>query len=250
MKVSVITSCFNREHTIRESIESVLSQDYQDIEYIIIDGASTDKSVDIINEYKGIIASFISEPDSGMYEGINKGIRQATGDIIGLLHSDDVLYAPNTISHIVERFEETGADVVYGDGLFVDHNNLKKVIRRWISGQYNKSKIKMGWLPLHPTVYIKKDCFDQIGYYNESFKIAADSDFLIRCFYKNNFKISYINEFFVRMRMGGVSTSIKKTIIKWKEDIRMYRNNGFNPYLSLPLKILSKIPQFINAKLK
>ncbi|WP_455638545.1 glycosyltransferase family 2 protein [Parabacteroides sp.] len=250
MKVSIITSCFNRENTIRDSIESVLSQDYSDIEYIVIDGASTDKSVDIINEYRESIASFISEPDSGMYEGINKGIQLATGDIIGLLHSDDVLYAQNTISQIIKRFKETDADIIYGDGLFVDHDNLNKVIRRWISGQYNKNKIKMGWLPLHPTVYIKRDCFNQIGYYDESFKIAADSDFLIRSFYKNNFKISYLNEFFVRMRMGGVSTSITKTIIKWKEDIRMYRNNGFNPYFSLPLKILSKIPQFINAKLK
>lgn len=250
MKVSIITSCFNREKTIRDSIESVLSQDYPNIEYIVIDGASTDKSVEIINEYKDKITTFISEPDNGMYEAINKGIQHATGDIIGLLHSDDVLYASDTISHIVKRFKETGSELVYGDGVFVNQNDLNKVIRRWISGKYSKKKIKRGWLPLHPTVYIQKSCFDKTGYYDESFKIASDSDFLVRILYKNNFRISYINEYIVRMRMGGASTSFRKTITKWKEDMRMYRINGFNPYFSLPLKILSKIPQFIYAKIK
>lgn len=250
MKVSIITTCFNREKTIRYSIESVLSQDYQNIEYILVDGASTDKSVEIINEYKEKIATFISEPDKGMYEAINKGIRLATGDIVGLLHSDDILYASNTISHIVKRFEETDSELVYGNGLFVDCKNINKITRQWISGKYYKNKVKKGWLPLHPTVYMRKSCFAQIGYYDESFKIAADSDFLVRCLYKSNFKISYLDEYIVRMRMGGASTSFNKTIIKWKEDMRMYKNNGFNPYISLPLKVLSKIPQFIHAKLK
>lgn len=249
MKVSIITTCFNREQTIRDSIESVLSQDYPDIEYIVIDGASTDKSIEIINEYKDKITTFISEPDNGMYEGINKGIRQATGDIIGLLHSDDVFYAADTISHIVKRFKETNSELVYGDGVFVSPNDLNKVIRRWISGKYNKKRIKLGWLPLHPTVYIRKCCFEQTGFYDESFKISSDSDFLVRILYKYNFRISYINEYIVRMRMGGASTSFKKAKTKWKEDMRMYRNNGFNPFLSLPLKIMSKIPQFIFAKI-
>lgn len=250
MKVSIITTCFNREKTIKDSIKSVLSQDYHDIEYIVIDGASTDKSVEIINGYKDKIATFISEPDRGMYEAINKGIRLATGDIVGLLHSDDILYAPDTISHIVKRFEDTDSELIYGNGLFVDYNNLNKIIRQWISGKYYKNRVKKGWLPLHPTVYMRRNCFEQIGYYDESFRIAADSDFLVRCFYKSNFKISYLNEYIVRMRMGGVSTSFNKTVIKWKEDMRMYKNNGFNPYISLPLKVLSKIPQFIYAKVK
>ena len=180
MKVSIITSCFNREATIKDAIESVISQNYPDIEYIVIDGASNDKSIEIIKQYQQHIAKFISEKDKGMYEAINKGIKQATGDIIGLVHSDDFLYSKDTITHIVQQFERTGADLIYGNGLFVDFYNTNKIIRNWKSGVYSKKKIRYGWLPLHPTVYIKKDCFQQLGLYDESFKIAADSDLLIR----------------------------------------------------------------------
>lgn len=144
MKVSIITSCFNREKTIAQAIESVLSQDYPNIEYIVVDGASKDNTLAIINRYTGRISHIISEPDKGMYEGINKGIRAATGDIIGLLHSDDFLYSTNTISRIVERFEETQADFIYGNGLFVDFDNTNKVVRNWIGGKYSKWKVRHG----------------------------------------------------------------------------------------------------------
>ncbi len=250
MKISIITSCFNREKTIRDSIESVLRQDYTDIEYIIIDGASSDRTTQIIKEYINNISLFISEPDKGMYEGINKGIKRATGDIIGLLHSDDILYSPHTITHIAELFKKTNSDLIYGNGLFVDSNDLNKIVRKWISGPFNRNKVKRGWLPLHPTVYIRKECFKKLGYYDESFKIAADSDFLVRYLYKNILDVSYIDEYIVKMRMGGASTDLQKTTQKWKEDIRMYKRHGFNPYFSLTLKVLSKIPQFISAKIE
>ena len=168
MKVSIITSCFNRESTIGQAIESVLAQDYPEIEYIVIDGASTDRSLQIINQYKNQISRIISEPDKGMYEGINKGIKIATGDIIGLLHSDDFLYANDTISKIVQAFQMSNADFTYGNGLFVDHRNTKKIIRNWIGGTYSKWKVKHGWLPLHPTCYIRKTCINQLGLYDES----------------------------------------------------------------------------------
>lgn len=132
MKVTIITSCYNRVKTIRGCIESVLAQDYPDIEYIVVDGASTDGSMDVINEYKDRIAKIISEPDHGMYEAINKGLRAATGDIVGLVHSDDFLFSNHTVSNIVKRFEETHADFLYGDGLFVDAVNTQKVVRNWI----------------------------------------------------------------------------------------------------------------------
>ena len=222
MKISIITSCFNREKTIRDSIESILKQDYTDIEYIIIDGASSDRTTQIIEEYKNDISLFISEPDHGMYEGINKGIKRATGDIIGLLHSDDVLYSPHVLSHIAEQFVNTNSDLVYGNGLFVDSDNLNKIVRRWISGPYHQNKVKWGWLPLHPTVYIKRDIFNLLGYYDESYKIAADSDFLVRYLYKNRLQVSYINEYIVKMRMGGASTDFKRTIQKWEEDRPLY----------------------------
>ena len=250
MKVSIITSCFNREKTIAQAIESVLSQDYPNIEYIVVDGASKDNTLAIINRYTGRISHIISEPDKGMYEGINKGIRAATGDIIGLLHSDDFLYSTNTISRIVERFEETQADFIYGNGLFVDFDNTNKVVRNWIGGKYSKWKVRHGWLPLHPTCYIRKACIDKWGLYDESYKIAADSDFLFRYLYEANLKVEYLNEYIVRMRMGGLSTDSKRRKMMWEEDIRMYKSHGMPPTLTKLEKMAWKVPQFISEKLK
>lgn len=250
MKVSIITSCYNREATIRESIESVLSQVYNDIEYIVVDAKSTDKTLDIINEYKDRITTIISEPDNGMYEGINKGIKLATGDIIGLLHSDDVFYADDTISRIANEIKRTKSQLVYGNGIFVKPSNMNHIMRDWISGQYIPSKITRGWLPLHTTVFAKRQVFDIVGYYDERYKISADSDWLIRCLYKANLKVAYINDYIVRMRMGGASTSFRLTKAKWKEDLNLYHRHGLNPFFSLTCKVLSKIPQFVIAKLK
>lgn len=249
MKVSIITSCFNREKTIAQAIESVLSQDYQNIEYIVVDGASKDNTLAIINRYRGRISHIISEPDNGMYEGINKGIRAATGDIIGLLHSDDFLFSTNTISHIVKRFEETQADFIYGNGLFVDSDNTDKVVRNWMGGKYSKWKVRHGWLPLHPTCYIRKSCMDKWGLYDESYKIAADSDFLFRYLYEADLKVEYLNEYIVRMRMGGLSTDSKRRKMMWEEDIRMYKSHGMPPTLTKLEKMAWKVPQFISAKL-
>ncbi|MFI3283246.1 MAG: glycosyltransferase family 2 protein, partial [Rikenellaceae bacterium] len=223
MKISIITSCFNRESTIREAIESVLMQDYADIEYIVVDGASKDNSLSIISEYKNKISKIISEPDHGMYEAINKGMRAATGDMIGLVHSDDFLYSNNTVSKIVEHIESHNADILYGDGLFVDCNNTSKIVRNWISGKYKKRNFRNGWLPLHPTVYISKECFDTMGLYNENFKIAADTDLLVRYMYEGDYNVTYLNDYIVKMRMGGLSTDPKRMRQKWSEDMRLPR---------------------------
>lgn len=250
MKISIITTCFNREGTIRDCIESVLSQDYADIEYIVVDGASTDGSLSIINEYKDRLSTIISEPDGGMYEALNKGIRVATGEVIGLLHSDDFLYSSRTISYIVRAFESSQADFVYGDGLFVDAVDTDKVVRNWISGTYKKTKVRRGWLPLHPTCYIRRECMEKWGVYDESFRIAADSELLVRYLYEADLKVHYLPEYIVRMRMGGLSTDPEKMKQKWSEDLRLYRQHGFPAYWVLGCKIASKIPQFISAKLK
>lgn len=250
MKVSIITSCYNRAATIRSAIESVLAQDYNDIEFIVVDGSSTDGSLDIIREYVDRISIIISEPDHGMYEAINKGIRVATGEIIGLLHSDDFFYDNGVIRRIVKRIKRTHADFLYGDGLFVNPDNTNKVVRNWIGGGYRLWKVRHGWLPLHPTCYIRRDVMMRLGLYNESYKIAADSDLLVRYLLTGGLTVTYLNEYIVRMRMGGLSTDSAKRKKMWEEDIRVYVSHGLWPTLTKLEKMAWKVPQFVLALLK
>lgn len=245
MKVSIITSCYNRVTTIRSAIESVLAQDYDNIEFIVVDGASTDGTLEIIREYIDRISIIISESDDGMYEAINKGIRAATGDVIGLLHSDDFFYDNGVVSRIVERLEATKADLLYGDGLFVNPNNTSKVVRNWIGGNYRLWKVRHGWLPLHPTCYIRREVMLRLGLYNESYKIAADSDLLVRYLITGNLSVTYLKEYIVRMRMGGLSTDSAKRKKMWDEDIRVYASHGLWPTLTKLEKMAWKVPQFI-----
>lgn len=248
MKVSIITTCYNRGTTIRGAIESVLAQDYSDIEYIVVDGASKDGSLSVIHDYQDRISKIVSEPDHGMYEAINKGIRVATGDIIGLVHSDDFLFDDHTISAIVEEFKNTKADFIYGDGIFVDPKDINKVIRYWRGTSYHRWKVKCGWLPLHPTCYIRRDVMLREGLYDETYKIAADTDLLVRYLYKANLKVVYLKRKIIRMRMGGLSTDRKKRKSMWDEDIRLYAAHGFSPLPTKIMKMLWKLPQYIMAK--
>lgn len=247
MKVSIITTCYNRASTIRGAIESVLAQDYTDIEYIVVDGASKDGTLDVIREYKDRISQIVSEPDHGMYEAINKGIRMATGDVIGLVHSDDFLYDKYTISAIVEEFQKTNADFVYGDGIYVNPTNINRVVRNWIGGSYSRWKVRCGWLPLHPTCYIRRDVMMREGLYDESYKIAADSDLLVRYLYKANLNVVYLKRKIIRMRMGGLSTDSEKRKQMWNEDIRLYTAHGFWALPTKIMKMMWKVPQFIEA---
>lgn len=250
MKVSIITTSYNRVGTIQGALESVLAQDYPNIEYIVVDGASTDGSIEAIKwkmedgrwkeSYK-----FVSEPDGGMYEAINKGIKMATGDIIGLVHSDDMLYDTHVISDVVKKFEETGADFVYGDGIYVKSSNLEKIVRVWRGGDYHRWKVKLGWLPLHPTCYIRRDVMMREGLYDESYRIAADTDLLVRYLYRANMKVEYLHRWIIRMRMGGLSTDKTTRRLMWNEDLRLYRAHGF---LAVPTKLMKmawKVPQYV-----
>ena len=253
MKISIITSCYNREATIRDAIRSVLGQDYPDIEYIIVDGASKDGSVEVIKDaIKGDEerVKFISEPDHGMYEAINKGIRLTTGDYIGLVHSEDFLYSPQTISNVVKQLEATHADFLYGDGLFVNAENTDKVVRNWIGGDYRLWKVRHGWLPLHPTCYIRREVMLKHGLYNETYRIAADSDLLFRYLLGGILTITYLPEYVIRMRMGGLSTDSSRRNQMWKEDVRMYNSHGMNPTVTKIEKMLWKVPQYITALLR
>ena len=261
MKVSIITACYNRGATIREAMESVMHQDYPDIEYIVVDGASTDGSLEEIR-YKDLLTrtktfkkdnphfsfKYISEPDGGMYEAINKGIRMATGDIIGLVHSDDFLYDSHVVSDIVRQFEVTDADFLYADGIFVETDNVYKKERIWNGGAYHRWKVRLGWLPLHPTCYIRRDVMMREGLYDESYRIAADTDLLVRYLYKAHLKVTYLNRRVIRMRMGGLSTDKEKRRLMWNEDIRLYKAHGFWAVPTKVMKMMWKVPQFIAAK--
>ena len=261
MKVSIVTTCYNRQNTIRGAIESVIAQDYPNIEYIIVDGASQDGSIDVIKSeeekcktdefhktHPHFSFQFISEPDRGMYEAINKGIRMTTGDIVGLVHSDDFLYDSHVISDIVQEFERTGADFIYGDGIYVDAEKTNRIVRSWRGGSFHRWKVRCGWLPLHPTCYIRRDVMMREGLYDESFKISADSDLLVRYLYKANMKIRYLKREIIRMRMGGLSTNVRTQKLMWLEDVRMYRNHGFCPLPVKLMKMMWKVPQFIDAR--
>ena len=234
-KVTIVTACYNRASTIRETIESVLAQDYDNVEYIIIDGASTDGTQKIVEEYASHLAHYISEPDRGMYEALNKGLRMATGDI--------------TLSAIVDAFKSSQAQVVYADGLFVRSDRPETVVRNWIGGTYRPWKVRHGWLPLHPTCYIRRDYLTQVGLYDESFKIAADTEWLLRVLLHPTLRIHYLRRYVIRMRMGGLSTDLSQRKLMWQEDLRAFRMHGLPPRWSKLQKMAWKIPQFISAKL-
>ena len=253
MKVSIITACYNRSATIATAIKSVFAQDYPNIEYILVDGASTDGSQQEIEDTltetpKNVIVKYISEPDHGMYEAINKGIKMASGDIIALCHSDDCVYDEHVVSDYVKEFENSNADFIYADGVFVKG---EKLVRVWKSGQYSQRKVRNGWLPLHPTCYIKKTLFDRLGLYDESYKIAADTDLLVRYLLRDDVKVSYLsNRNAVKMSMGGLSTDSAKRKKVWDEDVKVYSSNGFRfPTITKMKKVIRKIPQFILAKI-
>lgn len=246
MKISIITSVYNNQETIAEAMDSVLSQTYTDIEYIIIDGGSTDDTVNIIKSYQNRIAVFISEPDKGIYDGLNKGIKLATGDVIGFLHSDD-LYENNTvIEKVAQAFMASEIDSVYGDLTYVNKSDPTKVIRYWKSGEFTLKKLGRGWMPPHPTFFVKRAIYQQHGQFDTSFKIAADYDLMLRFLGKYKISTDYIPNVLIKMRVGGESNkSLKNVIRKSTEDLQAMRNNNIGGFLSLIFKNLSKVKQFI-----
>ena len=246
MKISIITSVYNNQETITEAMESVLSQTYPDIEYIIVDGGSSDNTVDIIKTYQDRLGAFISEPDNGIYDGLNKGIKLATGDVIGFLHSDD-LYQDNTvIEKVAQAFINNATDSVYGDLTYVNKSDPSKIIRFWQSGEFTLKKLNYGWMPPHPTFFVRRSIYQQYGCFDTHFKIAADYDLMLR--FLGKFKIStyYIPSVLIKMRVGGASNkSLKNVIRKSTEDLRAMRNNGIGGWVSLVVKNFSKLGQFV-----
>lgn len=246
MRITVITVCYNRKATIEKAIKSVLEQNYHNIEYIIIDGNSTDGTKEIIASYRDRISQYVSEPDKGMYDAINKGLQLATGDVVGLMHSDDEFYDEKVITKIAARFnDDSTIDGVYGDGVYVSNDTEERLIRNRIGGPFSLQKVKSGWLPLHPTVYLKKTIIDKYGVYNLDFKIASDTEFLLRYLYKYKINMTYINAYFVKMRMGGMSTDTKRALEVLYEDYKIYKYHGLTAFLAVFLKKSIALRQYL-----
>ncbi|OMP31770.1 glycosyltransferase family 2 protein [Mangrovimonas sp. DI 80] len=248
MKVSIITATYNSEATIEGCIKSVLSQDYPNIEYIIIDGNSSDYTLSVVNAYKQRYSDIIviSEPDNGIYDALNKGIKVATGDIVGFLHSDDFFNSENTIKNIVKEFSKGKVEGVYGNLDYVNSKDSNKIVRHWKSLPFTKKLLNRGWMPAHPTVFLKKEVYDKLGLFNTKFKIAADYDMMLRVFSDESLRFKFLPEVITKMRVGGASNrSLKNIITKSNEDyIALKRNHLDYPLWSLVLKNFSKIPQF------
>lgn len=246
MKISVITATWNSEGTIRDTIESLELQSYSDIEYIVIDGGSTDRTLSIISQYSGVVDYIISEPDDGIYDALNKGIAASNGDIIGFLHSDDVFANHNVLSSVASLFSSEQPDCVYGDLNYVSKNDMNKIVRKWRSGPFNRNRIRYGWMPPHPTFYMKKALYKEYGVFDLHYKIAADYDSVLRYLWKHKLKASYLPEVLINMRVGGESNrSIMNIVRKSIEDARAMRRNRLPVLRALIGKNFSKISQFL-----
>ncbi|NOZ36200.1 MAG: glycosyltransferase [Chlorobi bacterium] len=244
MKFSIITATYNSKNTIADAINSVASQTYDNIEHIIIDGKSTDNTLSIIKKTGERVSKIISEPDNGIYDALNKGINNATGDIIVFLHADDIFAENTIIEKAAKLFKEKQTDSIYGDLQYVSKEDTDKIIRYWKSGNFTFSKLKKGWMPPHPTFLVKKTVYDKFGVFDTNFKIAADYDIILRFLGKHKISTAYLPEVMIKMRMGGESNkNIKNIILKMKEDVKALKNNNIGNWHTVILKNIIKIPQ-------
>jgi len=250
VKVSIITITYNSEATLKDTIESVVNQSYGDIEYIIVDGKSTDNSLSIIESYKDKISKVISEKDQGLYDALNKGIALATGDLIGIIHSDDFYTNKFVIEKIVKSIEENNSDAVYADLYYVDKVDTNKIFRKWKSGNYKDGQFLNGWMSPHPTFFVKRSCYEKFGSFNLSFVSAADYELMLRFIHKHKINLFYLPEFIVKMRVGGKSNvTLKNRIRANKEDRKAWIVNGLIPkFYTLYLKPLRKIIQLFTDR--
>lgn len=247
MKISLITVTYNADKFLRECIASVAAQKYVDLEYIVIDGVSSDNTISVINENISLISRFISEKDLGMYDALNKGIKLATGDIIGILNADDVLATATILADVTKLFSDNSIEVLYGDLWYVNQQQPEKVVRKWRSKNYRNGLFQWGWMPAHPTFYAKRELFEKLGYYRLDMGSAADYELMIRFLHKNKVKSQYMPKVMVKMRTGGLSNSSVANRMKANQaDLEAMKINGIKyPRLAAFLKPLRKIPQFL-----
>jgi glycosyltransferase involved in cell wall biosynthesis len=245
MKVSVVTAVWNAKETIETAIDSIRSQCYQNIEHIVIDGGSTDGTCEVLERRRSELDVLVSEPDHGIYDALNKGVLRATGDVVGFLHADDIYAGPRSVQTIADAFTDPSIDAVYGDLLYVRRSDTSRVVRCWRAGPATPRSLKWGWMPPHPTLYVRRHRLASVGLFDTRYRIAADYDMILKLMSASDFRACYIPEVLIRMRVGGVSNrSLRHVLRKSAEDYRALRRNGVGGIIALTLKNVRKVHQF------
>jgi glycosyltransferase involved in cell wall biosynthesis len=247
MKVSIITPTYNSSKTIIDCIDSIINQTYSSIEHIICDGGSSDNTIEVINKTPNRIAKLISEKDNGIYDAMNKGILNSTGDIIGILNSDDFLAGPDIIEKIVSAFKQYGCDATYGNLDFVSSSDPGRIVRHWKSSKYKAGKFKSGWNPPHPTLYVRKEVYEKFGLFDITLNVSADFEMMLRLIEKHKIRVHFIDKTIVKMRYGGESTGSLRKIIRGNRNIiKAFRKNEIEvSRLYTVIRILPKLKEFI-----
>ncbi|EMI24745.1 glycosyltransferase family 2 protein [Rhodopirellula europaea] len=247
MKISVITAVYNRRETIGDALQSVFSQRNVDLETIVVDGDSNDGTSDVISQFGDQVSKSIREADTGIYNALNKGLRAATGDVIGFLHADDWLADEHVLSDVARLFADSDVDGVYADLEYVDANDRERVHRRWVSGVYDVRKFRRGWMPPHPTVFFRREIYERFGLFNEDLRTAADYELLVRMMVRHGANMAYLPRVTVKMRVGGASNvSLTNRLNANRDDRQAWLINGLKPPLGLRFtKPLRKLPQFL-----
>lgn len=248
MKITLITATYNSYPNLLDTLDSIQQQSHPSLEWVVIDGGSTDQT-QLVLKNNPLIGQSVSEPDQGIYDALNKGIQRATGDVIGFLHSDDLLASPGTLAQIAQVFEQTQVDGVYGDLEYVDKQDTNKVIRYWKSKPFERKNLKYGWMPAHPTLFLKRKVYEKHSLFDLDFKIAADYDFMLRILKDPELKFAYLPQVITKMRVGGASNkSIQNIIQKSKEDLNAIRKNKLGGWHTLVFKNIRKITQFVQRQ--
>lgn len=246
LKISLITAVYNRRGTLAAALGSAASQSHADVEHLIQDGGSTDGSLDVIAACQHSGMRLVSQRDGGIYDALNLGIKRATGDVVGFLHSDDLFADDEVLARVAKALEDPTIDGVYGDLDYVAADDTTRIIRRWRSGAYDPAQLKWGWMPPHPTLYLRRRVYEELGVHDTSFRIAADYEAMLRYLVRGHIRLGYIPEVMVKMRVGGESNrSLGRILKKSAEDLRAIRRHGVGGLGTLAAKNFRKITQFI-----
>lgn len=244
-RISIITATYNSQEFVGDTLASLLSQDYYNREHIIVDGGSSDATLDIISKSGLSVDKLISDKDDGIYHALNKGIEVSSGDVIGFLHSDDIYANPNSLAQVASLFDNSDVGAIYGDLNYVSKDNTDNIVRRWRSGEFDRIKMAKGWMPPHPTFYMRRSLYERYGAFDLNYKISSDYDSMLRYLFKHNVRTAYLPEVLVKMRVGGESNkSVFNIMRKTNEDTRILKSHGLPVLKTLVAKNISKIHQF------